>query len=273
MTSSDDELLQHIKDVELLILKDFIEICEENDIGYYLWFGTEIGAVRHQGFIPWDDDIDVVMFREDYEKLLKVMEEKDCEKYTILDSRYDEHYFFQFGRISLNGTHWTEFWDDEVPFKLGLHVDLFILDKVPKNKFKRFIYMRRCLIFCKLYAISTIKFYDYNKIFVLALNLCHNIFNKIGLTPKYFQKRSLKLFRKYENTESEYIADLTMNELPYFKISDFKPAKKVKFEDLDVFVANNQDATLGQIFGDYMQLPPEEERVAHILNEIDFGKY
>ena len=70
----DAETLQHIKDVELLILKDFIDICDENNIDYFLFFGTEIGAVRHQGFIPWDDDIDVIMFRDDYEKFLKIME-------------------------------------------------------------------------------------------------------------------------------------------------------------------------------------------------------
>ena len=83
----------------------------------------------------------------------------------------------------------------------------------------------------------------------------------------------LKLFRKYENQDCKYYADLTMNEQPYFKIEDLKPAKLVKFEDIYAKIPNNQEATLGQIFGDYMQLPPEEERVPHILNEIDFGKY
>ena len=58
--SNNDEMLQHIQDVELLILKDFIDICDENNLDYYLIYGTEIGAVRHQGFIPWDDDIDLI---------------------------------------------------------------------------------------------------------------------------------------------------------------------------------------------------------------------
>ena len=61
----DEDEINHIKEVELMILKDFIEICEKNDIEYYLIYGTQIGAVRHQGFIPWDDDIDVILFRED----------------------------------------------------------------------------------------------------------------------------------------------------------------------------------------------------------------
>lgn len=270
---SDDNTLQHIKDVELLILKDFIKICDENNLDYYLFFGTEIGAVRHQGFIPWDDDIDVVLFREDYEKFLKIMEKMDCEKYTVYDIRYNEQYFFQFGRLSLNGTYWAEYWDNQVNFKMGIHIDLFILDKVPNNKFKRLLYMRRCLLLCKLCSISSIKIEECSALINTIVNSLHFLFNKIGLTPKYYQKKLLKLFRKYENRDCEYYADLTMNEQPYFKIEDFKPAKLVKFEDILAKIPNNQEATLGQIFGDYMQLPPEEERVAHILNEIDFGKY
>ena len=270
---SDEDTLQHIKDVELLILKDFIKICDENNLDYYLFFGTEIGAVRHQGFIPWDDDIDVIMFREDYEKFLKIMEKMNCKKYTVYDIRYNEQYFFQFGRLSLNGTYWAEYWDNQVDFKMGIHIDLFILDKVPNNKFKRLVYMRRCLLLCKLCSISSIKI-DEGSGFVKSItNLLNSVFNKIGLTPKHYQKKLLKLFRKYQDSDCEYYADLTMNEQPYFKIEDFKPPKLVKFEDIFAKIPNNQEATLGQIFGDYMQLPPEEERVAHILNEIDFGKY
>ena len=268
-----EDTLQHIKDVELLILKDFIDICDENNIDYYLFFGTEIGAVRHQGFIPWDDDIDIMMFREDYEKFLKVMEEKNSEKYTVFDIRYDEHYFFQFGRLSLNGTYWAEYWDSQVPFKLGIHLDLFILDKVPDNKFKRFLYMRRCLVLCKLCSISSIKIEQYSNLVKTVTHLLHFIFNKIGLTPKYYQKKMLKLFRKYENQDCKYYADLTMNEQPYFKIEDLKPAKLVKFEDIYVNVPKNYDKILTELYGDYMQLPPEEDRYNHPIDIIDFGKY
>ncbi|SEL01590.1 lipopolysaccharide cholinephosphotransferase [Methanobrevibacter gottschalkii] len=271
--SSNDEMLQHIKDVELLILKDFIKICDENNLDYYLFFGSEIGAVRHGGFIPWDDDIDVIMFRDDYEKFLNIMDESDNEKYTIYDSRYEEKYFFGFGRMSLNNTYWAEFWDSNVPFKMGIHIDVFILDKVPNNKIKRFLYMRRCLLLCKFYVISAIKFDEGSSFQKIIVNMSHTIFDKIGLKPSFYQKRLLKLFRKYQNEDYDYWADLTMNEQVYFKTEDFKPAKKVKFEDIHVKIPNNQDSTLGQIFGDYMTLPPEEDRVCHELNEINFGKY
>lgn len=270
---NDDETLQHIKDVELMILKDFIALCDENNLDYYLIYGTEIGAVRHQGFIPWDDDIDLIMFRDDYERFLNIMEEKNSEKYTIFDIRYNQGYFFQFGRLSLNGTYWSEYWDSQVPFKLGIHIDIFILDKVPNNNIKRFLYMRRCLLLSKLCSISSINVEHDVKLVEVFSKFLHSFLNIIGLTPNYFQKKMVKLYRKYENQECKYYADLTLNNLVCFKIEDFKPIKKVKFEDIYANIPNNQEATLVPVFGDYMQLPPEEERVGHGLNDIDFGKY
>lgn len=270
---SDNDTLKHIQDVELMILKDFIKICDENNIEYYLIYGTQIGAIRHQGFIPWDDDIDILMFREDYEKFLKVMEENPSDKYTIFDSRYNSEYFFQFGRISLNGTYWAEYWDEQVSFKLGIHIDLFILDNLPDNSIKRKIFIQRCYYMARLASISVLKFDNYSKIVNSVLNLTHSLLNVLHMNPDYFQKRLYKLFRKYDNDSGEYVTDLTLIERPVFKRSDYKPPKKAKFEDIEGNIPNDDYNTLTPVYGDYMHLPPEEERVAHILNEIDFGPY
>lgn len=268
-----EETLNHIKRVELMILRDFVEICDENDIEYYLIYGTQIGAIRHQGFIPWDDDVDVILFREDYEKFLKVMEENPNDKYTIFDSRYNSEYFFQFGRISLNGTYWAEYWDDQVSFKLGIHVDLFILDNLPNNNFKRWLYIQRCYFMARLHSISVLEFDNYSKPVNLILNISHKCLNLLGLNPDFFQKKLLNLFTKYESDSGEYVTDLTLIERVTFLRTDYKPPKKVKFENFEFNIPNNDYNTLTPIYGDYMQLPPEEDRVAHILNEIDFGKY
>ena len=234
------DILSHLQDVELMILKDFVKICEENDIEYYLIFGTQIGAIRHQGFIPWDDDIDIMIFREDYERFLKVMEEHTNDKYTIFDPRYNHEYCFEFGRMSLNGTYWAEY----------------------------------CFIVTRLHAISLLRFDNYPKIINLILNFIHALLNFIKLNPTYFQKRIPKLFRKYEKSDSgQFVTDLTLHERVVFKRNDYKPPKKAKFEDSFFYIPNDDDNTLIPIYGDYMKLPPEEEQFCHILNEIDFGKY
>lgn len=269
----DEDEINHIKEVEFMILKDFVEICDKNDIEYYLIYGTQIGAIRHQGFIPWDDDIDVILFRDDYEKFLKVMEDNPNEKYTIFDSRYNDEYFFQFGRMSLNGTYWAEYWDKQVSFKLGLHIDLFILDNLPDNGLKRKLFIQRCYILTRLYSISVLTFDNYSKLFNSILNLTHKIFKVLRLNPKYFQKRLYNVFTKYNSNSGEYVTDLTLMEKVTFKKSDYKPPKKALFENVELNIPNNDDNTLIPIYGDYMQLPPEENRINHVLNEIDFGKY
>lgn len=269
----DEEEINHIKEVELMILKDFVEICEKNDIEYYLAYGTHIGAIRHQGFIPWDDDVDVLLFREDYEKFLKVMEENPGEKYTIFDSRYNEEYFFQFGRMSLNGTYWAEYWDKQVSFKLGIHIDLFILDNLPDNKIKRWLFIQKCYILARLGSVSVLTFDDYSKIVSFVLNLTHKLLKTFGFNSKYFQKKLYKLFTKYNSNNGEYVTDLTLKERVTFKRTDYKPPKKALFEGIEMNIPNDDYNALTPIYGDYMQLPPEEERVNHDLNEIDFGKY
>ena len=79
-TEYDDKTLKHLQSLELMILKDFIKICEEYDLTYYMYAGSLLGAVRHNGFIPWDDDLDVIMFRDDYEKFKKVFSSSPNEK-------------------------------------------------------------------------------------------------------------------------------------------------------------------------------------------------
>lgn len=88
----DPETLKHLQDVYLMMLKDFIKVCDENQIEYYLDGGSALGAVRHQGFIPWDDDIDIILFRDEYNRLIEILEKLPQDKYELLSSKNKKCY-------------------------------------------------------------------------------------------------------------------------------------------------------------------------------------
>ena len=135
MFEYDTDTLKHVQEVQLMIFKDFIEICEKNDLEYYAYGGTVLGAIRHKGFIPWDDDIDILMFREDYEKFLKIMGETKSSKYELLNIDKNEDYHYMFSKMSLKGTSFRNYWCLEKSFNVGINIDIFIFYYIPSKDF------------------------------------------------------------------------------------------------------------------------------------------
>ena len=127
MQEYDKNTLKHLQEVQLMILKDFIDICEKHDLEYCAYGGTVIGAIRHEGFIPWDDDIDVLMLREDYEKFLKIMDEMQSEKYELLNIDKYEDYHYMFSKLSLKGKKFKNHWCLKKSFNVGINIEIFII--------------------------------------------------------------------------------------------------------------------------------------------------
>ena len=100
----DPETLKHLQDVYLMMLKDFIKVCDENQIEYFLDGGSALGAVRHQGFIPWDDDIDIILFRDEYNRLIEILEKLPQDKYELLSSKNKKCYCRLHSQWNLKGT-------------------------------------------------------------------------------------------------------------------------------------------------------------------------
>ena len=100
----DEKELKKLQQIELKILKEFISICDKHSLDYYLYGGTNLGAIRHSGFIPWDDDIDVIMFRDDYNKFLKIISEREMGEFKLINSNVYEDYFLQHSKLTLKNT-------------------------------------------------------------------------------------------------------------------------------------------------------------------------
>lgn len=137
----DENVLKHLHDVELKMLNDFIEICNNHNLTYFLHAGTALGAIRHKGFIPWDDEIDVLMPREDYEKFLNIFDEKNSNYYLInwnttlnISSEYLTHKsLFCLKNTKIPHPLWN----------MGIYIDISVLDKVPNNNFKKRIFKKK----------------------------------------------------------------------------------------------------------------------------------
>ena len=270
----DDKTLKHLQKVQLMMLKYFIKICEKNNITYSVIGGTLLGAIRHGGFIPWDDDIDVIMFRKDFEKLNDIMINKPNDKYSFINVLNVETYHYTWARFTLKNTILEEWWAKQVDYIPNIFIDIFIMDNIPDNKVKRFIHRWRSFTLNQMVQYSIIKFENESKIKEIIQQTAHYILKIIPISPMTLKKRCVKVYRKYEDAECEEVCDFpSLMHMPIYNKKDYFPLKKVKFEDIEVNVPNNYKGILKRLYGNYMELPPEDKRFRPAPEKIDFGEY
>ncbi|WP_405322055.1 phosphorylcholine transferase LicD [Methanobrevibacter thaueri] len=272
----DDKILNHLQELELMILKDFIKICEENDLTYYMYAGSLLGAIRHNGFIPWDDDLDVIMFRDDFERFKKIFIASNNDKYELLCNETNEDYFHLLAKLMLKGTKFEEPWVSQVDFHIGINMDIFVLDDLAEEGFKRNYQLKKSFWYNKLMIMSKIKLDNLPIVTKVITHAGYHILNLFRINPSTLNRKCLNFLKKYKNPNATHVFDIsaTAEEYPQiFRKEDFKSVTRVKFEDIEVNAPVNYDYILKSLYGDYMQLPPEEDRYNHITETLDFGPY
>lgn len=252
------------KQVELEILTNVAEFCDKHEIQYFLAYGTLIGAVRHKGFIPWDDDIDIWMPRADYYRFLEIYNKENLDSKYKAISPYDKISRHSFVKVIDTRTAKIESGIDYSNGYLGVDVDVFPLDGQPDNDKD----------FSKWYN----KLQKYYKIYTyLILDKQGSLKKKIALFfIRFFsgeKKRVLiktaKLHKKYPYETSLYVGavescyNFINNHYKKEWFSDFIMAD---FENLKFKIPVGYDEILTQMYGDYMQLPPIEKQVTHHSN-------
>lgn len=252
--------IEEIKKIEYGILKDVKNFCEKNHIQYFLACGTALGAVRHNGFIPWDDDIDIAMPRPDYEEFLS---KYSSEKYAIYDARVKRNYPYAFAKVCSEDTVLIEHIERPVP--LGVYIDVFPIDGFPNNVKEQKRHLN--LIEWDLRVLSW-KRISPNK----NKDILHKIYEgiaKILLLPISIEVLVKKLdrdVRKYPYQTSSYVGHF-VSKAPWG--SDVKPkeifenAVKHIFEEDEFWIPGQYEEYLRLEYGDYMKLPPLEKRVTH----------
>ncbi len=259
-----------------MILKEFINICEENNLTYYMYAGSLLGTIRHQGFIPWDDDLDVIMFRDDFEKFKEIFIANNHDKIKLLSIETEKDYFHLLAKLMLKDTLFEEKWVNQVDFNIGINIDVFVLDDLSNNEFKRNYQLKKAFLYNKLLIMSKIRLDDLPFLTKLITHSGYYILNLLGIKPKWLNKRCLNFLKNFQDENAEFVFDIsaTAEEYPQiFNKNEFKKVEKAKFEDIEVNVPVNYDEILKSLYGDYMQLPPEEDRYNHITENLDFGPY
>lgn len=272
----DDETLKHLHDLELMILKDFSKICEENNLKYYMYAGSLLGTIRHEGFIPWDDDLDVVMFRDDFEKFKKIFLASENSKYELLSNETQKDYFYFFAKLMIKGTRFEEEWISQLNFHMGINIDIFVLDDVSDNKYSRKYQILRSFLYNRMLITSNLKLDNLPFFSKLISHSLYHILNLLNLNTSKILDKTMKFLNRYSNKNFECVFDISANVDEYpliYKKSDFGDGVKVNFEDTQVTVPVNYDAILKSLYGDYMELPPEDQRYNHMADHIDFGQY
>ena len=250
------------------ILKAFMKICKDNGLTYYCCAGTAIGAVRHHGIIPWDDDIDVIMPRPDYDRLLEIAKTADFGKYEIITPYDDETYPLYFSKLSNRNTTLIE--DRQIPCVIGLYVDIFPLDATDDDmaKAKR-LKDRYTKIINRLNAVSTHNtFGEY-----LSLLKKKEEWGRFAIkTLAFFCRSAVRrhLIRQMDRLSHLYDYDKAKNVQVYtgsyghrevFPKAWLGKGKEFPFEDTTVLLPECYDEYLRHFFNDYMQFPPVEQRI------------
>jgi lipopolysaccharide cholinephosphotransferase len=260
------EELKLVQDVEVSILKEIIKVCSSNDIEYFIVGGTALGAVRHGGFIPWDDDIDIGMTRENYNKFLKLAENQLDKEFFLQTVHTDSDSPFHFAKVRKKGTKFIEYYCRNLNINQGIFVDVFPYDNIPDNNHLKKVQYIKTIILSNLFIAKSVKEPSLeattrkDRIKHITRYSLHYALKAI---PKNLLYKMLdKEIQKYNsiNTSSKcYVrtpALIIKNEFLY-------PLKNIEFEGMMVCAPYDCHSYLSSQYGDYMKLPPEEKRHGH----------
>lgn len=271
MTKLTPDILEKLQLTQIEILEEIVRICEKYHLRYFMIYGTLIGAIRHQGFIPWDDDLDIGMPRDDYEKFMQVAKSELSEKYYLQNTDTESEYWLTFAKIRKNNTVFEEPSVAGMSDKIhkGIFVDIFPFDYVKKNSG---VFVHLQFILSK--AIIETMYYKagvYSTKASLNYKTLDSVLNMLSM--RMLSKLQSKIASAQNRKKSKYLADLNSSRkylAAIYPISYFLPVQDGDFAGKKFKIPNDYDTYLKMVYGDYMKLPKEEERVNHRTLRIIF---
>lgn len=266
MVELQGETLRQLQLVELEMLLEVDRICQKCGLHYNVIGGTLLGAVRHGGFIPWDDDADLVMFRKDYEKFRDACKtELDKSRFYFQDMDVTDGYRWGYGKLRRKGTVFMREGQEHMPYEQGVFIDIMPLDNVPDSYLGRKTIDVMCYCLRKMFWSAVGRFTAKN-IFVRFW------FQILYMVPFFLVRGAVHIFlglcRCIESREVRILFMPNPRQDACYHRRWFESNPKIKFEGAELCGIEDYEGFLTWEFRDYMQIPPEDKRKVHPVSEI-----
>jgi lipopolysaccharide cholinephosphotransferase len=266
--------IDELKSIQLGILGYFDEVCSSHMLRYSLCGGTLLGAIRHQGYIPWDDDIDVFMPRDDYEKLCNIVNAVPSSIYKMFTVNTKNDFYFTFGKLVNTATIIEEFYDRPIK-DMGVNIDVFPVDGLPNNKYLCSLYWNIMRILKRINTMVAKKNAKGEN--GLKTMLRHMVFFSYYFLPKTFCAKQLNWLARFHKFSKSKVVAVSVfgygrkEELPVDVFDEFVD---VSFEGKKFKSIKRYDIYLNNLYGAFMRLPPVEKQVAkHTFEAYRLSEY
>ena len=266
MIALDDKTLREVQLIQLEMLQEVDRICQKCNIHYNIIAGTLLGAVRHGGYIPWDDDADVAMLRDEYEKFrIACKTELDKTRFYFQDHRNTKGYRWGYGKLRRKNTLFLREFQEHMPYAQGVFIDIFPLDSVPDNYLLRSV--KNFQYFCvrkvlwsevgKIAEKNFIKRQIYRFLAQIPEKVIFRYYNRLIHEANCKKTRMVRILM-FPTPNSEY---------GYYRCW-YENSIDIKFEGINFKGIRDYDSYLSFKFGDYMKLPPPEYRKVHPVSKL-----
>lgn len=264
------EELRCLQEIEIELLQEVDRICRKCKIHYNMVGGTMLGAIRHSGYIPWDDDADIGLLRREYEKFREACKtELNTEKFYFQEIRDTNGYRWGYGKLRRKNTKFVRLGQEFMPYEQGVFIDLFPMDNVPDNKFLRKVHFLLCFLLRKFLWSEVGYQIEKNRIIKLLYGIMRLVPRKV-LILCYEWLINLNVHHK---TELVRILTFPTPKGTYgFCRKWFLSQRRYQFDTITLTGAKDYDGYLKHKFGDYRVLPPEEQRKIHPISELKLVK-